>query len=527
LFLHPALKQSTFEFRDVPETVSIDILPDKRPESEGVLFHIHHRFLNFHSVHQNHPSCPLSERLENGERLGFEAVCDCAVEDLMELILPEFDSLAINERRRIRSQQKRLLEKMPRHLFSESEEISPGNIQTKIEWEVFVSGHFGLQFEVSFFPHIYGNIAREGHYFHESSKDGDGQIAVPPSSESAVMSWRTNSGPILPSKSPGSSCSTNPLPDCLWQQKSQGGSCCFQWDSSNSPLVAGRRYVALVRSVAAKGSFFSEPFAFEILCPAPQNVKVKRDGCKISVTWEFPFDVEAQFRLICSSIYDQIYLSDFGNEQKCDFDINLEDVLRDLDIRVQAISSDKIKSTEVEVHSRANEGQGDSTSASSQCPEDETAESRSTRSDDCEHELTTSPSKQSSDDQSHDDSNSSIMSPITRIPSPRPMRQSISKPSCALTFIDVESDILNGSEGNDSDFSFHRNSDEGFGNLIGSVGGNRDRSPSLEIPVLHEDNSLQVWSIIVYFDVLDRRPTERSRILVRGRHILSSCYAAR
>lgn len=526
--MHPILKQSTFEFRDVLETVSIDILRDKGSESNGARFHIHQRFLNFDSVHESHASCPLFERLEARGVIGFHVVCDCAVEDLMELILSEVDSLAISEKKRIRSQHKRLLEKMPRHLSSTSEETLQGKIQTKIAWEVFVSGHFAPPFEVSFFPQIYGNIAREGHYFHENSfvdpdrtsetlpahnneedvaimliRGGDERTVSVVSSNSSATNERVDSRPMSPSKSTVNLSSSEGLSDCLWQQKSPGGSCCFQWDLSNSPLVAGRKYVALVRAIAAKGSFFSEPLALEISCPAPQNVKVIRDGCQISVTWEFPSDVEAQFHLNCSSIYDQIYSSDLGNERKHDFEIRLEDVLLDLDIRVQAISSDQIKSTEVEVQCRVNKGRNHSISVPPQSADEETAQEPSNKCSDNEHCFTTSPSIQSSSHEYGDESDSSNKLPVSGSTSLNRPRKRVSKSNRAPITIDDAGSDVEGTEDDDPGSSYLSDSGEGFRSPSCSQASNWEPHSSPNIPELHPDIPLQVLSSTDCVDILD------------------------
>jgi hypothetical protein len=323
--------------------------------------------------------CPLLDNLGAERKVG-QAVCDCAVEDLMDTILSEVGSFSKLQKKDTRFRCKHLLAGMPRHMRAECVEAEVGNIQTKLSWQVSLSDWFIPEFEVSIYPQTYGDAAHANHRYYPPIGTQDDQASTSDTSSMASSDTNQSEDQVQsptaqstsgsdhidePSDSPASS-SHNPSESdtikCLWQGETETGSCSLQWDAKSSPLLPGQKYVAIVRSATAKGSFYSEPFPFEILCPAPQNVTVKRDGCRLSVTWDFPLDVEAQFRVTCSSIYDQIYSSEFKDERNHEFVINLDDVPLDLDITVQAISNDGITSNEVEVHSDPNIARNDSPS---------------------------------------------------------------------------------------------------------------------------------------------------------------------
>jgi hypothetical protein len=442
LLLHPLLESSTFKFLNVPDTVSIDILRDKTSDPTIAHFNLHCRFLNFQSVHRGKSLCPLLDNLDAKKIVG-HPVCDCAVEDLMDTMLSEVGSLSKPQRKEIRHRCKHLLAGMPRHMRVECVEAEVGNIQTKLSWQVSVSDWFRPGFEVSIYPQAYGDAVHANHRFCPPIDTQDDQTSTSSTPSTASVNTtqseeqtetptgQSTSGSDKIDEQSNSTAASSQVPvdpsesdtvNCLWKGKTEPRSCNLQWDTNGSPLLPGRKYVALVRTATAKGSFYSEPFPFEILCPSPQNVTVKRDACRISVIWEFPWDVEAQFRVTCSSIYDQIYSSEFKDDRNHEFLINVDNVPLDLEVTVQAISNGGIRSNEVEVHSDAKIARNFSPSPSvgnnmedfhSQQYSDDEQSSRS-------------PSIQSSNDPK-DGSYCPSTSPFSRSPSANPARTDVSQ----------------------------------------------------------------------------------------------------
>ena len=94
LLLHPVLANCQNEFYDVPDTVGLNIL---RVKDQDSTFQLHHRLLNFEAVHKERTSCPLYQSHQHRTAPEGEIVCDCAVDELLELLLSEIDEISFKD----------------------------------------------------------------------------------------------------------------------------------------------------------------------------------------------------------------------------------------------------------------------------------------------------------------------------------------------------------------------------------------------------------------------------------------------
>src|SRR6266496_5442626 len=92
LQIHPRLKECSYVFREAPDSVSIDVVRVK-----SSLFEFHHRWVDYDYVHKQRMTCPLFQSKNEKENPDEGSICYCAVEELMNLILPEIEGLSVAE----------------------------------------------------------------------------------------------------------------------------------------------------------------------------------------------------------------------------------------------------------------------------------------------------------------------------------------------------------------------------------------------------------------------------------------------
>lgn len=353
LDIHPQL-QCTYVFREAPKTVEIDIIRDKPAESNIPHFQFHHRWLDYDHVHSRRDTCLLFQSKSEKENQDVDAICYCAVEALVELILSEIQELTADERTQIGHRYRDYLSTIPRNVRAVSTEDDYGMIRTELNWTISAASYFG-SFDVSIFPESYGNVPRKEHRFYHVST----RISVPESSNDQV----TEDPPVVttscdtvqpPAESPTTSSShSSPMPfletspresvaDVLWHGTAEHSS---NLVLDTQLLAPGKRYVALIRLTQEKGCFYCAPFAFEIPCTSPQKLEVKKMGSKITVTWDYPFAASTtKFQIKCESPYDTHYTSEFITGRTHSFEVDLEALTSELDVIVQAESEDGVRS---------------------------------------------------------------------------------------------------------------------------------------------------------------------------------------
>ena len=281
-------------------------------------------------------------------------MCDCAVEKLFDLVVNEIEELSGGERQKLGNLFKDMLNSMPRHLSAVSNEVTPGTIETEITWDTSCSKYFKTSFDVFVYDSDYGSIAKAEHRFHDLSNADTVVPDVPQQqsdgSNSSTLSPKTSeNGPVESSvESSPEVIREDPIPppvaDHLWREKAERTRA-ITIKSPNSTLCPGKKYVALIRPTEERQSFFSEPFEFEIQCPAPQSVEVKKIGSTIDVTWDFPYpDINVEFRVVCESVYKDHHRSVLLSERQYAFTVDLDVLREDLEVTVKAKSENGVKS---------------------------------------------------------------------------------------------------------------------------------------------------------------------------------------
>lgn len=343
LLIHPFLRNSTFVFRNAPETIAIDIIEDKKTESSTRRFEFHRHWLDFTYVHKQRPSCPLFQSIQSGAEP--EVACDCGVEELFDLVLSETGNLKAPEIKSLRRLHKDLLNSMPRHFKVSSKETESGKVRTELCWETFISTFICPSFDVLVFSKDYSTITKEEHRFYNAAEpivspdsedsspekistpeDGHGDDVEkgsgfePEEESSSHVSEHSSGRSHSESVSGGSDEDSACYP--LWQGKTERTSS-LVIGNEDSKLLPGT-YIALVRLAGERKCFFSVPFVFNILCPSPQNIEVKRNNARFTVTWDYPLAINPVFRVTCESIYDTHYVSDLITERIHDFEIDSE-----------------------------------------------------------------------------------------------------------------------------------------------------------------------------------------------------------
>lgn len=337
--------------------MEIDVVPTKT--DNHLHFQFHDRWLNFAHVHEVRESCQLWQAKRLLEEPDETAVCDCAAEKLLDLMLDEI-GLANGERTKIGNLYKDLLCSMPRHVKAASNEVEQGVVQTEITWETSSSKYFKTSFDVFVFPGDFGDEGWEKYRFHDVPSAGgpasgeitDAAISDPAVNENlstvtshiraGVDESPSSSGETTPESSPAGN-SPPPPTDYLWKGKATDARSIII-ETPHLQIIPGKRYIALIRPTEDRKSIYSSPFPFSVGCPAPQDVVVEKSYSRVSVTWSYPFPVIAQFRVICESIYDTHYISALLGVQQQSFELDLEVFEEELEIVVEALSEDGILS---------------------------------------------------------------------------------------------------------------------------------------------------------------------------------------
>ena len=99
------------------------------------------------------------------ENPGEGSICYCAVEELMNLILPEIENLSAMEKRRIERSYIDLLMTMPRDVSVTSTEDEEGIIRAEFNWKISATNYFG-SFDVLIFPEDYSDSPRNEYRYH-------------------------------------------------------------------------------------------------------------------------------------------------------------------------------------------------------------------------------------------------------------------------------------------------------------------------------------------------------------------------
>ena len=111
-------------FREAPDSVAIDIIR-VRP----ACFEFHHRWVDYDYVHKQRMTCPLFRSKNEIENQNEGSVCYCAVEELMNLILPEIENLSATDKRQIERSYIDLLMIMPRDVS-----VTSAKDEREISW---------------------------------------------------------------------------------------------------------------------------------------------------------------------------------------------------------------------------------------------------------------------------------------------------------------------------------------------------------------------------------------------------------
>jgi hypothetical protein len=352
LLIHPPLKDCKYIFRHAPPTVEIDIIRIKTPTDRGLHFQLHHRWLDFTQAHQYRQSCPLwqARQVSAADK---DAVCDCAAEKLFDLVLNEIEELSGGERQKLGNLCKDLLNSMPRHVSAESQEVVPGRIDTEITWDTSTSKHFKTSFDVFIYASDYGSVAKPEHRFHDLSDPATGgndfPLHPPDNNVSSTTQATSQSVPDDSSAESSPEASRDDLnpptgTDYLWRGKAEH-SRSITIKCPHSTLSPGKKYVALIRPTEECRSFYSAPFLLEIQCPSPQNVQAKKVGSEIHVTWDFPFDINVEYRVICESMFDTHHRSVLLEKPPYSFEVDLDVLSEELEVTVEATSEDGLESS--------------------------------------------------------------------------------------------------------------------------------------------------------------------------------------
>jgi len=358
ILIHPLLERCTYEFREAPTNVSIDIMPGETKFH----YHIHSRWLSFDFVHEERPSCPLAQTLKGDRGQGIEAVCDCAVEDIIGLLLDELQGeLTVGKRKALMKLHKDLLNVMPRDVKMDySKEIGPGKIQTQFSWEICTSIRYGTSFQVIVMPGDYGDVLKPEHRFFppktpdptESSKSGPCFLSVIEKASAPASQENEAATEQPPSQQQPLESEQDTAGDHgIVFQDTAARSCSYLLEGPHPSLEPGSRYVALIRPSSEYGGFYSLPLPFHIPYLTPRNIIAKRVENRIEVSWDSLPVHKAKFRIICESLYDVHHTSELVDGNEYSFDV--VDGLPELQIRMRAENGDGISSkfatTNVEV----------------------------------------------------------------------------------------------------------------------------------------------------------------------------------
>lgn len=332
LLLHPVLGNCQYGFYEVPETVALNLV---RVKDQGLVFKLHHRLLNFEFVHSTRESCPLFQSGRDGV-VDKDAVCDCAVEELLDLLLPEIHEMTHDDKKYIKRRHKDLLDNMPRHVRVRQQRDF-ADLKVEISWEVLVSEHFGTDFEVFLLSETSWDAVREGHrYYKTSNAESAEDPQSPLSSDSSSPQTQLLNEPPISSSTSQSMPATPKAPhaEYVWRGKTSTSARTIHLDESIPP---GNHYIAVIRSIAHYGALYSLPFIVNIPCPSPRHVFVEREDPKISVKWTC-FSFPADFKIVCSSIYDTLRTSEMISGTSYDFNVEGSEDL-DLGIQICAVAN--------------------------------------------------------------------------------------------------------------------------------------------------------------------------------------------
>ena len=381
LQIHPQLKECSYVFRNAPSSVSIDII-----RATASSFEFHHRWVNYDYVHDQRKTCPLYQSKDGNKNQDEGSICYCAVEELMDLILPEIENLSATEKRQIERSYIDLLMTMPRDVSVTSAEDEEGIIRAEFNWKISATNYFG-GFDVMIFPEDYGDSPRKEHRYYCMSRVVPPTGTNDPSTNTIVTSSTDLNTPTSsPYQSPidspstfGGSSPKSPVEsvrqttDFLWQGETKHSTSLVLDISTTPSIVPGNKFVAMIRPALDIGCFYSLPFAFELPCPSPRKVEVEKVDCGITVSWEFPYPTVAKFRVTCESSYNIIYTSNFISGRSHSFNIDDDLLTTELDVTVQAESTAGIRSEKISVDVPAESMNSTSPSLDSICDDEDPA----------------------------------------------------------------------------------------------------------------------------------------------------------
>lgn len=271
-------------------------------------------------------------------------MCDCAVEELFDLVVNEIEEFSGAGRKKLMNLCRDLLHSMPKHTSAVSREVEPGTIETEIRWDTSSSKYFNTSFDVLVYDREHGSIAEAEHRFHDPpqqpSDDKPSSAISPRMSENGSEKSSAESSP----EAPRVDLNFPIKADYLWRERAEKARS-ITIKCPHSTLSPGKKYVALIRPTEERQSFFSAPFEFEIQCPAPQNIQVKKVDSEIRVAWDFPYsDINVDFRVICESVYDTHHRSLLLTEHQYSFKLDLDLLAEGLEVTVEAKSKDGVRS---------------------------------------------------------------------------------------------------------------------------------------------------------------------------------------
>lgn len=317
LLVHHRLKESTFEFHDVPRSVGIDIIRKDSGDNGTPHFKVNSRLLDFEYIHDSDTQCSL----KRGYKAGTTApgtVCDCGAEELLDVVLNEVGFTGKNMKK-IQRRCRWLIQAMPRHLNVKSEEIG-GQLKVELTWETLLSKRFGNGYKFLVFKRHYGDVVHNSHRYLPPdppvpepssilSEPGPLDLNPPARSGSQSIAETSENHQGADKASETAPSPENPTDLPIWMGTAPREATSLQIPLQQSRIYAGGEYIVLGLYESNDGALYSEPFHFTIPFPTPRILSVIRRIQQLTVSWEMP-DVDAKLLLTCHAGAERIYSQD-------------------------------------------------------------------------------------------------------------------------------------------------------------------------------------------------------------------------
>ena len=317
LLVHHRLKESTFEFHDVPRSVGIDIIREGSGDNGTPHYKVNSRLLDFEYIHDSDTQCSLKRSYKAGTTAP-GIVCDCGAEELLDIVLNELGFTG-NNMKKIHRKCRWLIQAMPRHLNVKSEEID-GQLKVELMWETLLSKKFGNGYKFMVFNRHYGDVVHSSHRYlppappipeRGSILSEPGPLDLNPPAQSDFQpiaeTSENHQGADKASETAPSTESPADLP--IWVGTAPREATSLQIPLQKSKIYAGGEYIVLGLYEGNDGALYSEPFRFSIPFPAPRILSVIRGIQQLTVSWAMP-DVDSKLLLTCHAGAARIYSQD-------------------------------------------------------------------------------------------------------------------------------------------------------------------------------------------------------------------------